>query len=153
MSAQDTSNASERPEEMPSINKDEAIRSKVDQMMIDRMFNQPDDPLLQMDKETLETMGTSKQKEIITAYPTQKKEDKLKIPYIEKQNGNLCITESTNEPKCENDDPQANGMMEEVDENAKYRVAISFYNKALLAVKMIFDGGRGNSVVVLDSQE
>ena len=46
-----------------------------------------------------------------------------------------------------------NGISEEEDENGKYRVAISFYNKSLLALKMIFEGGTNNSVQVLETQE
>ena len=44
-----------------------------------------------------------------------------------------------------------NGIAEEEDENGKYRVAISFYNKSLLALKMIFEGGTNNSVQVLET--
>ena len=51
--------------------------------------------------------------------------NKLLIPYIEKQNGNLCI----------------NCMKGEEDEkNGGHRVAIAYYNKALLSLKMLFEG-------------
>ena len=118
--------------------------------MIDRMFNKDEneDELLGLDEESIKTMGTAQQTRIISNYPSQKKEDKLRIPHIEKQNGNLCIkSEPTSDSKTAD-----NGITEEdEDESGKYRVAISFYNKALLALKMIFEGGQNNSVQVLDT--
>lgn len=41
--------------------------------------------------EHLKVAGTDKQTMIMSNYPSQTQKDKLKIPYIEKQNGNLCI--------------------------------------------------------------
>lgn len=79
------------------------------------------------------------------------KEQKLKIPYIEKMNGNLCITgvkesdDDDSAKKEEDEEPEV--------ENAKYKVAIGFYNKAMLSLKMIFEGGTNNAVQILDSQE
>ena len=68
-------------------------------------------------------MGTDKQTRIIQGYPSSTPEQKRLIPYIEKMNGNISI----------------NCMKSEEDRLGSYRVAIEFYNKALFALKMIFD--------------
>ena len=81
------------------------------------------------------------------------KEQKIKIPYIEKMNGNLCITGVKEEASKDKDSKAEQSDDNEEDESGKYRVAISFYNKAMLALKMIFEGGTNNSVQVLDSQD
>ena len=75
--------------------------------------------------EELATMGTPDQKGIISNYPSQTPEAKLKIPYIEKMNGALCI-------KC---------MKGESEEELKkgYGIAIAYYNKALLSLKILFE--------------
>lgn len=78
------------------------------------------------DAEQLKVAGTDKQTMIMANYPSQTPKDKLKIPYIERQNGNLCI-------KCMKPDDTEEQI------KASYRVAISYYNKALLALKMIFE--------------
>jgi hypothetical protein len=35
--------------------------------------------------------GTAEQTELINDYPTHHIEDKLKVPYIERYNGNICV--------------------------------------------------------------
>mmetsp|Transcript_18008 Transcript_18008/g.30662 ORF Transcript_18008/g.30662 Transcript_18008/m.30662 type:complete len:89 (-) Transcript_18008:670-936(-) len=82
-------------------------------------------------------MGTEQQSRIITKYPSRTSESKLKIPFIEKQNGNLSI----NSMRKDDDPEQVRGA---------YRVAISFYNKALFALKMLFENKENN---VIGSQE
>jgi tetratricopeptide (TPR) repeat protein len=71
-------------------------------------------------------MGTPKQTQIISNYPTQEIHQKLKVPYIEKQNGNLCI-QSMNKPEDT-----------EEDKIKAHKVAVGYYNKALLSLKMLF---------------
>lgn len=89
------------------------------------------------DEETLKTSGTDQQTQIISNYPSQTKEQKLKIPYIEKMNGNLCI----------------NSMSNESEESVKgsYRVALAYYNKALLSLKMLFD--ENQPITVIETKE
>jgi hypothetical protein len=53
-------------------------------------------------------------------------EDKLRVPLIEKQNGNISI----NCMRGETDPEKVKGS---------YRVAIAFYNKSLFALKCLFD--------------
>ena len=60
------------------------------------------------------------------SYPSLTSNDKLKIPYIEKMNGNISI-------KC------MKPTDSEEDIKGSYNVAIRFYNKSLLALKMIFE--------------
>ena len=60
------------------------------------------------------TAGTIKQTVIINDYPMETKEQKLKVPYIERFNGNLCV---------------ASGQFEE---------AIKHYSKALMALQHLF---------------
>ena len=36
-------------------------------------------------------LGTSEQCEIVNDYPMENNEEKLKVPYIERMNGNLCV--------------------------------------------------------------
>jgi hypothetical protein len=63
--------------------------------------------------------GTAEQTEVINDYPTHHTEDKLKVPYIERYNGNICV------------------------KNQNFEGAISHYNKALLSLKMLFQGNEG----------
>jgi hypothetical protein len=79
--------------------------------------------------EELATMGTPAQTGIISNYPTQTSEAKLLIPYIEKMNGALCI-------KC---------MDGESEEEIKkgYGIAVGYYNKALLSIKILFESQEG----------
>ena len=63
--------------------------------------------------------GTPEQTELINDYPTHHTEDKLKVPYIERYNGNICV------------------------KNQNFEGAISHYNKALLSLKMLFQGNEG----------
>ena len=61
--------------------------------MIDHVFNKKDSED-QTDQDygfPLEDLGTPKQTKVVSNYPSRTAEEKLKIPYIEKQNGNLCI--------------------------------------------------------------
>ena len=51
-----------------------------------------------LDEETIKNLGTPKQTEIIKNYPTQKTEEKYKVPFIEKQNGNLIMQGPDSEP-------------------------------------------------------
>jgi hypothetical protein len=39
-------------------------------------------------------LGTPEQNEVFENYPTSSIEDKLRVPYIEKQNGNLLVKSS-----------------------------------------------------------
>ena len=43
------------------------------------------------DKIDANTLGTSEQKEVVKDYPMSNPEDKLKVPYIERFNGNICV--------------------------------------------------------------
>ena len=65
-----------------------------------------------------ETAGTPDQKEIIEDYPYQTFQDKLKVPYIERFNGNICV------------------------KNQDFTRALKHYSKALFGLKMIFDGDK-----------
>ena len=94
----------------------------MDQFLMDKMFDKNENEDCELDEEILKTLGTNEQTQIITNYPTNQISEKLMVPYIEKMNGNICI-------KSVDDD------------DSKYRVAVSFYNKALLGLKMIFEGG------------
>ena len=42
-------------------------------------------------KDNLAKAGTPEQTEVITDYPTHEIPDKLRIPYIERYNGNICV--------------------------------------------------------------
>lgn len=71
----------------------------------------------QEEKEALlATAGTVDQTEVIDFYATRETKDKLRIPYIERYNGNICA------------------------KNQNFDEAIAHYNKALLAMKMLFTG-------------
>lgn len=63
-------------------------------------------------------LGTSAQTEIAEDYPMETWEWKLKAPYIERWNGNICVRK---------DDIQG---------------ALKYYNKSLFALKMIFDSNK-----------
>ena len=60
------------------------------------------------------TAGTIYQKVIINDYPMLNKEQKLKVPYIERFNGNLCVA------------------------SADFEGAIKHYSKALLGMQHLF---------------
>jgi hypothetical protein len=62
--------------------------------------------------------GTPQQDTVIEDYPFDTFQDKLLIPYIERYNGNICVR--TNE----------------------YPMALKHYSKALMGLKMIFDGDK-----------
>ena len=59
--------------------------------------------------------GTPDQKEIVEDYGMMTDEEKLRVPYIERMNGNLCV---------------AKGDFEE---------AVKHYNKGLLSLRMLFE--------------
>jgi len=74
-------------------------------------------PEVEKKKTTPEQMakaGTPDQDVVIDDYPTHEVPDKLRIPYIERYNGNVCV------------------------KNGNYVQAIGHYNKALLSMKMLF---------------
>ena len=48
----------------------------------------------QLTDEEAKTVGTDKQTAIIKDYPSQNLEDKIKVPYFMKQNGNICIKQA-----------------------------------------------------------
>ena len=58
------------------------------------------------------------QTEIINDYPFASYQDKLKIPYIERFNGNIAV------------------------KNGDFKLALKHYSKALFGLKMIYDGDR-----------
>ena len=64
-------------------------------LLVDKFFGDGKDKTeeenAEFDEETKRTMGTAEQTMVISNYPTQEIPDKLRIPFIEKQNGNLCI--------------------------------------------------------------
>jgi hypothetical protein len=64
------------------------------------------------------TAGTALQTEIINDYPFLTYQDKLKIPYIERYNGNIAV------------------------KNGEFNQALKHYSKALFGLKMIYDGDR-----------
>ena len=64
------------------------------------------------------TIGTSEQTEIVENYPMRNFDDKLKVPYIERFNGNISVK---------------NNNLEE---------AIKHYNKALMGMKFIFESDK-----------
>ena len=74
------------------------------------------------------------------SYPSQTSNDKIKIPYIEKMNGNISI-------KC------MKPTDSEEDIKGSYNVAIKFYNKSLLALKMIFEQDYQKAQVVMSMSE
>jgi tetratricopeptide (TPR) repeat protein len=80
--------------------------------------------------------GTDQQTKIMSDYPSQTPKDKLRIPYIERQNGNLCIKSL----RVDDSDQQMKDT---------YRVAITYYNKALLALKMLFESDYQESQVIM----
>lgn len=49
---------------------------------------EPEDPLTEEERKTL---GTAAQTRVINKYPTDTAEEKLRVPYIEKQNGNIFV--------------------------------------------------------------
>ena len=59
--------------------------------------------------------GTTEQTEIIENYPTANLRDKVRVPYIERFNGNICVREGD------------------------YARAAAYYNKSLFALKCIFE--------------
>jgi tetratricopeptide (TPR) repeat protein len=92
------------------------------------------------DEATLKISGTDKQEKIMMNYPSITSNDKIKIPYIEKMNGNISI-------KCMKPSDS------EEDIKGSYTVAISFYNKSLLALKMIFEQDYKEKQVVLSMSD
>jgi hypothetical protein len=48
----------------------------------------------QLTDEEVKAVGTDKQAVIIRDYPSQTVEDKIKVPYFMKQNGNICIKQA-----------------------------------------------------------
>ena len=68
-----------------------------------------------MEEQRDPNLGTKNQSEVVEEYSTRTKEDKLLVPYIEKQNGNICSRKQD------------------------YEHAIMHYNKALFAMKMLFE--------------
>ena len=56
---------------------------------------------------------------MVEDYSTESKEDKLRVPYIEKANGNYLA------------------------QNQKFEEAIKHYNKALFSLKMVFENEDG----------
>jgi hypothetical protein len=67
----------------------------------------------------LKIAGTPDQTEVVDDYPTHDVADKLRIPYIERYNGNICV------------------------KNQEFERAIGHYNKTLLSMKMLFQGNAG----------
>ena len=92
------------------------------------------------DAEQLAVAGTDKQTKIMFSYPSQTSNEKIKIPYIEKMNGNISI-------KCMKPSDS------EQDIKGSYTVAISFYNKSLLALKMIFEQDYQKCQIVLSMSD
>ena len=70
-------------------------------------------------------LGTKNQSEVVEEYSTRSKEDKLLVPYIEKYNGNIYANKKD------------------------YEHAIMHYNKALFAMKMLFE----NEDHIIEDQE
>ena len=64
--------------------------------------------------EQMAKAGTPDQDVVINDYRTMEIPDKLRVPYIERFNGNVCVR------------------------NGKFVEAIGHYNKALLSMKMLF---------------
>jgi hypothetical protein len=62
--------------------------------------------------------GTAQQDTVIEDYPFTTFQDKLLIPYIERFNGNLCV------------------------KTGDFERALKHYSKALMGLKMIFDGDK-----------
>ena len=60
------------------------------------------------------TLGTPEQTVIVNDYPMKTSEQKLKVPYIERFNGNLCVSKGD------------------------FDSAVMHYNKALVGLKMLF---------------
>ena len=73
-------------------------------------------------------------------YPSITSNDKIRIPYIEKMNGNISI-------KC------MRPTDSEEDIKGSYNVAIKFYSKSLLALKMIFEQDYKEKQVVMSITE
>jgi len=61
-----------------------------------------------------ETLGTSKQTQIVKDYPMMSPDEKLNVPYIERFNGNLCV------------------------QAKEFEQAVAHYNKSLLSLQMLF---------------
>lgn len=93
-----------------------------------------------LDEETSKTLGTNQQERIISNYQSETKESKLLVPHIEKQNGNICI-------KC---------MLreDETEENIKagYRVAVAYYTKCLMELKILEDNNEEDVVIETDAE-
>lgn len=68
----------------------------------------------QQQQQDAETWGTPQQKFVVKDYPMMGNEQKLKVPYIERFNGNICVAKQ------------------------EYEQGIAHYNKALLSLKMLF---------------
>ena len=63
-------------------------------------------------------LGTAAQTEICDDYPMASWEDKLRVPYVERFNGNICV------------------------KRGDIKAALKHYSKALFGLKMIFDGDK-----------
>ena len=74
----------------------------------------PEPEPVQLTEEQLRTLGTSEQTEVFSTYPIDTDAQKLNVPYIEKQNGNLLVKKDQN-----------------------YAEASRHYSKALFALSML----------------
>ena len=73
-----------------------------------------EEPEVMLSEEQLRTLGTAEQTEVFSSYPTDTDAQKLNVPYIEKQNGNILVKRDQN-----------------------YAVAAKHYSKALFALSML----------------
>mmetsp|Transcript_37122 Transcript_37122/g.48800 ORF Transcript_37122/g.48800 Transcript_37122/m.48800 type:complete len:81 (+) Transcript_37122:422-664(+) len=61
-----------------------------------------------------DTLGTPLQRVIVNDYPMHTSDQKLRVPYIERYNGNLSV------------------------QDKNYEKAVAHYNKSLLSLQMLF---------------
>ena len=73
-----------------------------------------EEPEVVLSEEQLRTLGTAEQSEVFSSYPTDTDAQKLNVPYIEKQNGNILVKRDQN-----------------------FAVAAKHYSKALFALSML----------------
>ena len=90
----------------------ESSEKPQENLLEETQVTEPEVP--QLTEEQLRTLGTPEQTEVFSTYPTETDAQKLNVPYIEKQNGNILVKKDQN-----------------------YAEASKHYSKALFALSML----------------
>ncbi len=78
-----------KPDKLVSDSEGEEANQKIEEQANEKQFEGEPEP--EITEEEMKTLGTNLQERVISNYPTSTNDEKLNVPYIEKQNGNICV--------------------------------------------------------------